>query len=648
MLGAVRFVSRDSVASSSNDVDREGKTADADDPEMLAKRKNAGLEWMSVAPSRPQRAVPKEEIAPSKAERDEKPPSNSKELNPHWKDGGEGFPEEEHVARRVPGGVGDGGASWLLKGLKRAQERAAREGASLPDVISDRWGSFDAFSRVSNKRAAHSNAHLHAIRDRKRKYEQEQEAGRSEDEPAKEDSRSAREGSRMRAPRVDGSLKWKSQRRDTMRSEDSAVLKAAAASYNIFENDGSFMEKFKQMQEKTDRDKPDQSSGGGDDAVKNKVATIQRRVRESKDSNYDRSGHDAAIQGRASESNGPEVDQPTADDDPVKRKIAAIQRRAQNKDSDGDKVKASAGGDDAVMKKITAIQRHAQENKDSDAFLASKIYRSRERYQADDEYDDVGIESDAYKKKSARKGMTKAKNSAVSQYNRIQTQNERCRYCFENSSRPKHLTIAIGNFTYLMLPPTSSLVPGHCYIVPSQHEGSTRNVDDDVWGEIRNFKKCLLKMFKEQEKDVIFLETAMNLSQQRRHCLVECIPVPPNVLQQGPLYFKKAIDEAEDEWSQHNAKKLIDTRGKGLRSSIPKNFPYFHVEFGLEGGYCHVIDNEEDFDSNFGRNVLIGMLKLPQEAMHQKAKHASFDHQTTAVKEFLEQWRPHDWTQMLQ
>ena len=28
---------------------------------------------------------------------------------------------------------------------------------------------------------------------------------------------------------------------------------------------------------------------------------------------------------------------------------------------------------------------------------------------------------------------------------------------------------------------------------------------------------------------------------------------------------------------------MIDTRAKGLRGSIPPNFPYFHVEFGLSG-----------------------------------------------------------------
>lgn len=72
-----------------------------------------------------------------------------------------------------------------------------------------------------------------------------------------------------------------------------------------------------------------------------------------------------------------------------------------------------------------------------------------------------------------------------------------------------------------------------------QHEASTRNVDNNVWDEIRNFKKCLIMMFAKQEKDVVFIETVMGLAQQRRHCLVECIPLPQDIAKQAPLYFKK-------------------------------------------------------------------------------------------------------------
>jgi len=56
-----------------------------------------------------------------------------------------------------------------------------------------------------------------------------------------------------------------------------------------------------------------------------------------------------------------------------------------------------------------------------------------------------------------------------------------------------------------------------------------------------------------------------------------------------------AIDEAEPKWCQHNAKKLIDTGINGLRASILKTFPYFRVEVGMQKGFVHVIDDENNF-----------------------------------------------------
>jgi hypothetical protein len=69
------------------------------------------------------------------------------------------------------------------------------------------------------------------------------------------------------------------------------------------------------------------------------------------------------------------------------------------------------------------------------------------------------------------------------------------------------------------------------------------------------------------------------------------------------MYFRKGLEEAESEWSQHAAKSVIDTKAKGLRGSIPQHFPYFYVQFGYANGFVHVIDNERKFDRNFGRQV---------------------------------------------
>jgi hypothetical protein len=189
-----------------------------------------------------------------------------------------------------------------------------------------------------------------------------------------------------------------------------------------------------------------------------------------------------------------------------------------------------------ILARLEALGKKTLESRreSADRSLAGAISHNK-LYKAEDEYDDLGPQAEK-KKKKAQGGKERP---TIQSYNRIQTQQERCKLCFDNADRPKHLTMAIANYTYLALPPRRPLVHGHCYIVPMQHEGATRNVDDAVWEELRNFKKCLVRMFDAQGKEVIFLETAMHLSRQKRHCVVECIPISASYAKEAPLYFKK-------------------------------------------------------------------------------------------------------------
>lgn len=62
-------------------------------------------------------------------------------MNPYLRDNGSGYPEESDGVKvgadqlLSSSLVGDGGASWRLKALKRAQEQAARDGRRLDEVI---------------------------------------------------------------------------------------------------------------------------------------------------------------------------------------------------------------------------------------------------------------------------------------------------------------------------------------------------------------------------------------------------------------------------------------------------------------------------------------------------------------------------------
>lgn len=46
-------------------------------------------------------------------------------------------------------------------------------------------------------------------------------------------------------------------------------------------------------------------------------------------------------------------------------------------------------------------------------------------------------------------------------------------------------------------------------------------------------------------------------------------------------------------------------------SQVPKELPYFAVEFGADGsGYAHVIEKEDEFQRYFGKEVIAGVLDI--------------------------------------
>jgi hypothetical protein len=74
-----------------------------------------------------------------------KPGIHAKELNPYWKDGGSGLPEQNKeadvkVVSKTAEGVGDAGLSWLRKSYQRCVEQAKEEGRPLEELAAERWG----------------------------------------------------------------------------------------------------------------------------------------------------------------------------------------------------------------------------------------------------------------------------------------------------------------------------------------------------------------------------------------------------------------------------------------------------------------------------------------------------------------------------
>ncbi|KAA1473876.1 hypothetical protein DENSPDRAFT_931257 [Dentipellis sp. KUC8613] len=251
---------------------------------------------------------------------------------------------------------------------------------------------------------------------------------------------------------------------------------------------------------------------------------------------------------------------------------------------------------------------------------------------------------------------------AINDYKRTRKALASCPFCYgEDDSLPKAPIVALGTRVYLACTLYEELLPGHCLIVPIQHHLTMLECDDDVWDEVRNFMKGLMKMFAEQEKGVVFYETVLTLKWQK-HSVIECVPVPWEQFDLLPGYFKESILMSESEWSQH--KKLIDfsTRG-GFRRMMVPNLPYFMVQFDYKGekGYGHVIegtneatdvDGDEGIDEDargggeFPREIIGNILDLEPQRWRHPRRYEVWQSKDR-ISDFKEQYEKYDWTLML-
>ena len=241
---------------------------------------------------------------------------------------------------------------------------------------------------------------------------------------------------------------------------------------------------------------------------------------------------------------------------------------------------------------------------------------------------------------------------SIVEYKEKEKLTKECWFCTESdrfkTERASDWIVAYGNYTYLSLPKNRSIHPLHCLIVPMSHVCSLLDCrgefEDEIWEEVRNFKKCLLQMAARQDRSFVFMECVMKSGDPRRHTFVDCVPTPRGQQAEHVKgHFLKALQETDEEWSQN--KKVIDTSLKagGLRSALPRrHFPYFYADFRLDQGYAHVIEDTERFGTgDFGRDIMASVLGVPRNEWRTQRTSPK------EMKSFCELFEPFNWTKQL-
>lgn len=304
---------------------------------------------------------------------------------------------------------------------------------------------------------------------------------------------------------------------------------------------------------------------------------------------------------------------------------------------DGQRVRYFADDDKYSLKQMFENEKYNSVEDSNREFLdmTKKIRKN-------DDLDDIFADN-IRKKDSDAKIDSRNRDKAIAQYEKQSKSIDNCTKCLQSESMPKHLMISIGDTVYLSLPSYEPITTGHSLIIPVRHVPCSTQLDENEWSDLLDIRRALVKMFRSKNQDVIFFESAIALH-RFPHMFIECVPVPEDEGAAAPIYFKKAIDECEIEWAQN--KKLVTLKGRDVRKAIPKGLPYFTVSFGMEEGYAHVIEDEKLFPLNFAQEIIGGMLDL-HHSKWRKPKKQSFEEQSKRVLQFSKEWSKFDCTTRL-
>jgi len=286
--------------------------------------------------------------------------------------------------------------------------------------------------------------------------------------------------------------------------------------------------------------------------------------------------------------------------------------------------------------------------------LAERIAKDT-KFDDDLEYLDENAEKLA---KRVHKNEISLKNMAVTEYKKLNRALDNCQLCHhEDRAPPQNLPtapiISLATRVYLTLPTSPELTgaEGGAIIVPISHRANLLECDDDEWEEMRNFMKSLTRLYHDQGREVLFYENAA-APQRRLHAALVAVPIPYDLGDTAPAFFREAMLSTDEEWSQH--KKIIDTgkrarEGLGklaFRRSIAKEMPYFHVWFTLDGGLGHIVEDSERWPRGdlFAREIIGGMVDCGPDVIKRQGRWTRSDDR---VDGFRKRWRKFDWTRVL-
>ncbi|GAA0176153.1 hypothetical protein LIER_29198 [Lithospermum erythrorhizon] len=211
-----------------------------------------------------------------------------------------------------------------------------------------------------------------------------------------------------------------------------------------------------------------------------------------------------------------------------------------------------------------------------------------------------------------------------------------CWFCLSSPNVESHLVTSIGEHYYCALA-KGPLVPHHVLIIPVEHSPTTLLLPSECESELSRCQQSLETFFKNQGKEAVFFEWVFKRS---THANIQSVPIPSSKASAVQKIFTLAADKLGFKFQTLQVDNKYERR-TSLRSHFDPNCSLFYVELPSGVILYHVIEENEKFPSQFGREVLAGLLNMADKADWRNCQ-LSKDEEIKVVESFKKQFEEYD------
>ncbi|XP_076969198.1 CWF19-like protein 2 isoform X2 [Tamandua tetradactyla] len=616
-----------------------------------------------------------------------------RELNPYWKDGGTGLPPEDCKVSSVSkvSVVEDGGLSWLRKSYQRMKEQADKQNRNFEDIVAERYGSMEIFQSKLEEAEKTASKKEDYRQERWRKSTYSDKAQNSQDN-RKSDFLSYNKCSKDRYSATDitndinkdkfigdekgnrsGSLETRSESNLRQNQEFSSLRNLRSQFLRPSDDEEmSFLSKGRDFEPSSSSASVSQGSlsCGFQKPSKNSKGSLSswsqsdRREGDKRHSNQKpletSSGKDC--RNIPEHVRGKSQDESLRDDSLKKEHLQDTKSSFSGSSEDesihilsvdeknklGAKIiKAEMMGNMKLAEQLKAQLEKANKFKE----ITTQILSRKSGKEKEDHQEVILVKTDQSGRVWPVNTPGKSVESKVERQRRqmvpTHEEKERVRYFYDDAKlslndlvkNEKMGTAEDQNRLFMRMASKFMGKTDRDYYTLDDMFVS-KAADREGLGEDMNQRKRAIAEHQSLTAQMEKCLYCFDSSQFPKHLIVAigikvylCLPNFQSLTEGHCLivplqHYRAATLLDEDIWEE---------------IQVPRGLPYFSVDFGLQGGFAHVIEDQHKFPAYFGKEIIGGMLDI-EPRLWRKGIRESFEDQRKKALQFAQWWKPYDFT----